>query len=188
MTMAVQAEVAVDVGTFKGGSARGLSQFVDHVVTIDADMSRAEGVAGVDNIEFRHGLSWEVLPGVLDEYRDGIGLVIVDASHEFEDIQRDMKVLLDWKPARGVFVAIHDTAMPDCRAGLQAVDWYSGRWVHAFGIDWVRPPDGAEMAGLGLLWLDPVERVGPLIADVGNGIEVLTEPQPRHRWWQRSGR
>jgi Methyltransferase domain len=182
--MAIRPKVAVDVGTFLGGSSRSLRHFVEHVVTIDCDAERAAGVEGIDGIEFRHGWSWEVLPQVLDEYRGDIGLVIVDASHEFDDIQRDIGALLDWQPARGVAVVIHDTAMPRCRAGLQAIDWPSGRWLHGVALDWVPAPPGSEVGGLGFLWLDHKERTGPLLADLGEGVELL-DPRPPRSWWHR---
>ena len=53
--------VAIDAGTFLGGSAAALSMFAERVITIDVDAARARHVEGLANVEFVCGVAADVL-------------------------------------------------------------------------------------------------------------------------------
>lgn len=160
----VRPQVAVDVGTYNGGSARALRRHAERVVTIDLDPGADPGIDGVD---FVAGYSWEALPRVLD---DRVGLVLLDADHTLDGVRREVEAVLSWRPGRGVALLVHDAAQ--AREALLAVDWAGCPWVHGVALDFV--PSAADgWGGLGFVWLDGRPREGGFVAQLDGEAVVM---------------
>jgi hypothetical protein len=152
---ALRPGVAIDAGTFLGGSATALSRFAERVVTIDMDEASGSSVAGLPNVEFRCGAAADVLRTLLPTERSA-ELVVLDASHTTDGIMDEVQQLLDFPPDRLRAVLIHDSAMETCRAGLEAVDWEANPAVRGVTLDFLPGEvrsDGVRVGGLAVVWL-----------------------------------
>ena len=89
--------LAIEVGTFEGGSLRRIAAHAEHVHAFDLDPKVAELAGELDNVTFHIGDSAELLPQVLAELgREGrhVDFALVDAAHTREAVRGDGAALL----------------------------------------------------------------------------------------------
>jgi len=147
--------VAIDAGTFLGGSAAALSMFAERVITIDVDAARERHIEELANVEFVCGVAAEVLEELLPSERSA-ELVVLDAAHTADGIVAEVEQLLKSPPTRLRAVLIHDSAMQMCRDGLDSVDWEGNPVVRGATLDFVPgevSKDGLMGGGLAVVWL-----------------------------------
>lgn len=137
----VAPQVAVEVGTYKGGSLQVLHAMSQEVVSIDIDPSVGERLSPLfPRAQFRSGESAKVLPEVLREVTEAgraIAFILIDGDHTRTGVQRDIESLLHWQPTCECVVLMHDSFNPECRAGICSADWQSSRFVHDVEVDYV---------------------------------------------------
>ncbi|GEM_PF-1979789 len=152
---ALQPKLAIDAGTFLGGSASALSMFAERVITIDIDPARAQNVEHLPNVDFLSGIASDVLAELLPT-TPAAELVVLDASHTCNGIQAEVEQLLSNPPSCLRAVLIHDSAMETCRAGLDLIDWAAYPLVRSFTLDFlpgVENEEGVMGGGLAVVWL-----------------------------------
>lgn len=146
--------VAIDAGTFLGGSAQALAMFADRVITIDCDRDRADHVSHLANVEFRCGVAAEVLKEVLQQ-ESAVELIVLDADHTTAGISAEVEQVLRFPPSQLRAVLIHDSALDTCRAGLDSVDWHSDPAIRGVTLDFL-PGEvnevGRMVGGMALVW------------------------------------
>jgi hypothetical protein len=117
--------LAIEVGTFEGGSLRRIAAHAEHVHAFDVD-PRVAGLADeFDNVTFHIGDSAELLPQVLAELgREGrhVDFALVDASHTRAAVRGDGAALLAADACRQTVIVFHDSANAQVRAGLDDLD------------------------------------------------------------------
>lgn len=156
-------EVAIEIGTAQGGSLRRIAEYAEHVHAFDTSEPPAE-LTILSNVTFHIGDSHELLPRVLmrlAEKATNVAFVLVDGDHFAEGVKRDIEDLLASPALSRTLIIVHDTANPEVRAGLDAIDyaaWPKLSWVD---LDWIPgfvfrdgPSNGTAWAGLGLILLD----------------------------------
>jgi hypothetical protein len=151
----LQPSVAIDAGTFLGGSAAALALFAVRVITIDLDDAQGRHVEGLANVEFVGGLAADVLARILPDERSA-ELVILDAAHTADGIVAEVEQLLRFPPEVPRAVLIHDSAMETCREGLDSIDWASNPAVRGVTLNFVPgevSTDGVMGGGLAVIWL-----------------------------------
>jgi hypothetical protein len=171
-------QCAIEVGTYRGGSLSVLARTSQVVFSIDIDASVAERFADFQNVHFLTGRSQDVLAALLVELQQqGLDpeFALVDGSHTADDVRADLTALIALRPRRPLTIIAHDSANPECRRGMQNVDWDSSPYVSAVELDFV--PGSAQTAltkpldqlwgGLALVRLDPTPRTGPLVVSSG---------------------
>ena len=122
---ALRPRLAVEVGTFEGGSLRRIAAHAEHVHAIDLDPRVAALADELDNVSFHIGDSAEVLPHVLaDLARDGrhVDFALVDGAHTRAAVRADAAALLAADACRQTVIVFHDSAHADVRAGLEDLD------------------------------------------------------------------
>ena len=170
--------VALEVGTNHGGSLQVIAPRAGRAYALDINPLVPEWLgaglpqwlgAGFPNVTFRIGDSREVLPRVLREIEsrgEELGFVLIDGDHSGDSIRQDINALLRYTPRRPVYVLLHDSFNPECRAGMLAADWQACPHVHYLQLDFVGGlfvpmPKGLEMwGGFGLALLLPQTRTG----------------------------
>jgi hypothetical protein len=164
--------VAVEIGTHRGGSLQVIAPRAGRAYALDInpDVRRWLG-SRFPNVTFRIGDSRAVLPRVLEEIEakgEQLGFVLVDGAHSSDGVQQDINAVLRYKPLRPVFIVMHDSFNPGCRAGILAADWQACPHAHYVQLDFVGGifvpmPNGIQMwGGLGLALLLPQTRTGEL--------------------------
>jgi predicted O-methyltransferase YrrM len=113
------ARVIVELGCFEGRTSAALAagnHSLDALYTVDPFLKGRLGVcygewiarihckrSGASRVHFKRGFSFDVAP----TFDESIDLLFIDASHTYDDIQRDWR---DWVPKvrPGGIVALHD--------------------------------------------------------------------------------
>ena len=134
-------EVAIEVGTYRGGSLQCLSRSARMVYSIDT----AEGCAAqlgpnFHNVQFITGDSKRELPLLLDRLateKASLGFVLIDGDHSESGVLADANALINYVPDRQVYVVFHDSFNPACRSGMLMADWRRSPYVHFVEIDFV---------------------------------------------------
>jgi hypothetical protein len=134
-------EVAIEIGTFRGGSLQAIAAFARTVYSIDID-PRIPATLGprFPDVRFRTGDSAVLLPRVLEEIAragERLGFVLVDGNHQTSAVRSDIDHLLQHVPTGPVYVLMHDSFNPACRKGILSAGWQECRHVHYLDVDFV---------------------------------------------------
>lgn len=134
-------DVAIEIGTYKGGSLQVISQKARQVYSLDISPD-CESTLGplFDNVEFLTGNSQEMLPPLLNrlaEEQQSLGFVLIDGDHSTEGVRQDINAVLQYRPIRPLYVVFHDSFHPPCREGILAADWQQCPWVHFVEVDYI---------------------------------------------------
>ena len=166
----VKPPVALEIGTNRGGSLQVIAPRAQRVYALDINPQVPKWLGKMfPNVSFHIGDSTSVLPAVLREIEargEDLGFVLIDGDHTGKGVRQDIEAILNYKPRRPVYIAMHDSFNPDCRNGMQTAAWQACPYVHYVQLDYVRgkitPCDGGfEMwGGLGLALMLPERRTG----------------------------
>ncbi|MEJ8568213.1 class I SAM-dependent methyltransferase [Elongatibacter sediminis] len=137
----VKPEVAIEIGTYKGGSLQVLAQHADSVYSLDIDPN-CRKVLGprFDNVEFLTGRSRSVLPPLLRKIASSgcpLEFVLIDGEHTAEAVRNDINDVLKYQPVKPLYIVFHDSFNPACRKGILAADWAACPFVHFVEVDFV---------------------------------------------------
>jgi hypothetical protein len=166
-------KLAIEIGTYKGGSLSLIRQHAEKVISIDTDPSIREHFAYMDNVTFLTGDSKQLLPLLLAEleaHAISPDFVLIDGDHSASGVKADIECVLQMRPRRTSFIILHDMANEVCRSGALSVDWERYPHVQHVDLDFVpgrliengSPFDGQVWGGLGLIVLTSVVRNWPL--------------------------
>jgi methyltransferase family protein len=117
--------LAIEVGTFQGGSLRRIAAHAERVHAFDLDPKVAELADEFDNVTFHIGDSAELLPRALaDLAREGrfVDFAFVDGAHTRAAVRADGAALLAADACRQTVIVFHDSANADVRAGLEDLE------------------------------------------------------------------
>ena len=175
-------EGAIEIGTAFGGSLSAISKFSRRVWTLDKDPACAERLAATfPEVTFLTGKSTDTLPPLVAELtaaRAPLGFVLIDGAHTRETVRADIDNLLRFRPtACPLFVLMHDSFNPDCRAGIAEAAWADNPHVHQVELDFVsgilheaEGKRGQMWGGFALAVLRPEERAGELTITARQGL------------------
>jgi hypothetical protein len=166
-------ECAIEIGTAQGGSLSVLSHFAKKVYSLDVDPTCHDRLGHkFANVEFITGRSQDTLPPLLKRLRESgthIGFILIDGDHTKEGVRQDIDVILSIKPTQLLYIVMHDSFNPYCRAGILSAPWQSSPYVHFVEVDFVpgnffsRQDIFKQMwAGFGLALMLPEKRANNL--------------------------
>lgn len=162
--------IAVEVGTWEGGSLRRIAPHAGHVHAFDIDERAVEHADALDNVTLHLGDSAVELPRVLGElHAEGleVDFALVDGLHTYDAVRADARALLDSGACRATTIVFHDTAHAEVRRGLDELGLPEHPKVGLYLPDFVpgyRVRDDPQISdeirglgfnGLGLVVLDP---------------------------------
>lgn len=170
-----KAPVAIEVGTYQGGSLQLIARHATKVYSIDISSQYREQLSkAIPNAVFRTGDSKTELPQLLREIQqktEDLGFVLIDGDHSEQGVRTDLNAALAYTPTRPLLIVLHDSFNPSCRKGILSADW-SSPYIHFAEIDFVpgvfhaKAFDTAEAGtmygGLALIIMQPARRTGPL--------------------------
>lgn len=169
---AARPRVALEIGTYQGGSLQVIARHAEKVYSVDIDPT-IEGRLGdrFPGVAFSAGDSRAILPPLLEGIAargEELGFVLIDGDHSAEGVRSDINAVLRYKPVRPVYVVFHDSFHPPCREGILAADWSACPHVHLVEIDFVP----------GVYHLEAFDTAGPRSMYGGLALAVL-KPEPR---------
>lgn len=163
-------EVAIEIGTQRGGSLQALVRFCKTVYAIDVDPAcKTLGtLGGTATVIYKTGPSAEMLPRVLVELKAkaaDLGFILIDGDHSADGVRRDIENAIAWVPRRSTYIVLHDAMNPSVRAGIRAADWGRSPHVHQVEVDFVPGilvEDNATWGGFALAVMRAMPRAGTL--------------------------
>jgi hypothetical protein len=166
-------QTAIEIGTQFGGSLQAISKYSTRVYSIDIDPEVPKLLNGVfSNVTYLTGASDDLLPRLFDQLQDGcsgLSFVLIDGDHSRVGVQKDINHVLRFRPTVPLYILMHDSFNPECRAGIRSAVWDSNPHVQAVELDFVpgfvnpAPAYRNELwSGLALAILTPDKRTGPL--------------------------
>lgn len=170
---------ALEIGVYYGGSLSLAAQFCKHIIAIDIEPAVRNRFALPRNAELWVGSSQEMIPRALAQFqKQGIPLeyVLIDAEHSQQGVSRDINLILQYRPAKPMFIVIHDSGNAQCRAGILGANWKSNPHVRVVQCDFVpgqiiehsiRDGRGEVWGGLALAYLDPQPQSGEPVISQG---------------------
>jgi hypothetical protein len=133
--------VAIEIGTFKGGSLQVLSKFSDKVYSIDISDGANKSLAHkFTNTEFLVGKSHEIIPGLLKEIEakgQHLGFVLIDGDHSVKGVQRDIKAVIEYPHKKQVVIFMHDAFNPQVRKGIRSINYKKYPHVKYAELDYI---------------------------------------------------
>jgi hypothetical protein len=165
--------VAIEIGTFKGGSLSIISHHAKKAYSIDPNPEICEKLGPqFKNVEFVTDYSQNVLPTLIERlHREqaDLGFVLIDGDHTAEGVQRDIEEVLKFKPQQPLWILMHDSFNPDCREGMKKVNWEACEHLHYLDYDFIpgflNSVPGWEdtmWGGFALAYMDSSKRTTPL--------------------------
>lgn len=169
-------DVAIEVGTYQGGSLQVLSSFANHVDSIDIDASVPKRLGKYfRNVDFHTGDSSVLLPDLLRKHQSHerhVGFILIDGDHSTEGVRKDIEAILSVDPIGPLVIVMHDAFNPACCEGIRMANWNACPYVQEVEIDFVPGAyfefayDTAEArsmwGGLACAIVDSKPRVGDL--------------------------
>lgn len=173
----VNPELAIEVGTYQGGSLQIIASKAAQVYSIDISESCREELGDqFPNVTFLTGNSKQLLPellGSIQQERRNLGFILIDGDHSTEGVRDDINSVLQYVPTVPLYVVCHDSFNPACRKGMLQAAWSSSPYVHYVEIDYIPGTwhfegfDTAEpksmFGGFALACLKPQPREGELV-------------------------
>ena len=134
-------DVAIEIGTYKGGSLQMISKHANKTYSIDTSPSCKEELERhFNNVEFLTGRSKTLLPELLNRIRDrneSLGFVLIDGDHSKEGVKSDINAVLQYVPICPLYIVFHDSFIPNSRQGILAADWHECEYVHYVEVDFI---------------------------------------------------
>jgi hypothetical protein len=171
---ALKPSVAIEVGTYTGGSLAALSKFSERAYSLDINPESSQFLAGkFPNVEYVIGDSKQTLPPILADLQEALSgplFVLIDGDHTSAGVLADITTVLAFRPRFPMVVMGHDSFNPDCRRGMLQAEWTSNPHVHFVEIDFVHGsvlnrgvPRRQMWGGLFLALLLPQTRASTLL-------------------------
>lgn len=171
--------LALEIGTYRGGSLQVLSHYSQFVISVDIDPKVEQLLSGkFSNVRFIAGDSSDCLPELvrkLNESKQPVGFILVDGDHSSEGVRRDIEALLELIPQQQIVILMHDSFNPGCRRGMRTADWEKSPYVHHVELDFIpgiyhfTASDTAKAlslwGGFACAILRPEERSGNLVVN-----------------------
>jgi Methyltransferase domain len=163
--------VAIEIGARFAGTTTLFSEFAEHVYAIDIDPRVKDRCAALRNVTVLIGDSTKLLPALIERLNaehGGWDLALVDGDHSTAGVRSDLNALVEKRPQRRAWIAMHDSFHPACRAGILEANWQLP-WVQAVEVDFtignlMPHPQvfGHLWGGLALAEISNMDRKGPL--------------------------
>ena len=152
--------LAIEIGTYEGGSLMRIASHSQHVDTFDLDdlVSRKDRL---ENVTFYHGDSRVQLPPVLERYSARgltVDFVLIDGDHSPDGVRADLMNVLESPACSRTVIVLHDTMNAGVRRGVQSAGPETNPGVVYIELDLVAGYefsggdfDGQRWGGLGLV-------------------------------------
>jgi hypothetical protein len=188
-------EVAIEIGTYQGGSLQVISKTADRVYSIDVSPDcKARLGEYFGNVEFLTGESKQRLPPLLKSImkkNEPLGFVLIDGDHSADGVRNDINAVLQYVPIRPLYIVFHDSFHPPCRQGILAADWHLCPYIDYVEVDFIPGVYHAEAfdtaeprsmyGGLSLAVMLPEKRTGEIkIHQSQKGLFETVFPHSRH--------
>jgi len=137
----IQPEVAIEIGTFMGGTAQVLSKYSNEVYSIDPNPRvKVELEKKFSNVKFLTEYSFNVIPDIFKKIeieQKNIEFILIDGDHSTDSVRNDINLCMSYTPKKPLYIIFHDSFNPDCRKGIKTANYQENKHVHYVEIDFI---------------------------------------------------
>ncbi|MFD2203708.1 class I SAM-dependent methyltransferase [Shivajiella indica] len=165
-------DVAIEIGTYQGGSLQVISHYSKNVYSIDISKAPGDLLASrFSNVEFVVGDSSRCLIDIFEKIKNDnrrLDFILVDGDHTRKGVYRDLEAIYSYPHIHPVTILMHDSFNPECRKGIRdflkkhpehityaELDYVTGSYWHN---DTYREMWG----GLAMVKMDPNHKSAPI--------------------------
>ena len=134
-------QVAIEIGTFRGGSLQVIQAFAEETYSIDiSDEPKSRLWAKFPNVHFLVGSSTTILPELLAKLQaenKKLGFILIDGDHSKKGVQTDLHTILSYPHQHPLVILAHDCFNPQCRSGIAEMNYSQYPAVREVEIDHV---------------------------------------------------
>lgn len=173
LLQSIKPKVAIEIGTYNGGSLQAISEFSDKVYAIDLTPEyRDSGCEHFSNVNYLIGDSKSVVPELVEKINNNdevVEFILIDGDHSTSGVLEDITNILKLIPKQAITIILHDSFNPACRKGMKLYDYNANPYVHSVELDYVTGAfnhDGLyrEMwGGFANIEMQPEKRTTPII-------------------------
>lgn len=142
----------IEVGSYKGGCTKFLSEKFNKVISIDIDHSEIVDLVSYNNVKWMTGFSSEMIPIALRENKE-VHLIIIDGDHNYNSVLSDISMCMNFNRYTKPIILIHDAAYEPTHKAIMDVKRNSNE---DYFIDEKfvpgEPFNGGMIGGLGLIY------------------------------------
>jgi hypothetical protein len=161
----IKPDIAIEIGTRKGGSLQLISALSKTVYSLDIDKEVTKLATDFPNVNFVTGDSKETLPALLKKLEsDGQqpDFILIDGDHSLVGVKCDIENILAINITKPLVVLMHDSFNPECRQGMIEADYQKNSSVEFVDIDFVQGiysptalTSGEMWGGFGMIYFKP---------------------------------
>lgn len=165
-------KVAIEIGTYNGGSLQVISEFSEKVYALDLEASfKDKRCENLPNVTYLIGNSQSILPQLVDKINKSdevVEFVLIDGDHSAKGVLEDINNVLKLIPKSAITVILHDSFNPDCRSGMKAYDYNTNPYVKYVELDYVTGAFNHDnlyremWGGFGCIEMSPQMRTKPI--------------------------
>lgn len=137
----IKPKVAIEIGTYNGGSLQVISEHANKVYAIDNDPSVVERLGEkFKNVEFLIGDSKDIVPKLIQDIEDKgelLEFALIDGDHSSKGVAADIKNLINYIPKSNYHIVLHDSFNPNCRKGMKMVNYNANKHLHYVELDFI---------------------------------------------------
>jgi hypothetical protein len=137
----IKPKVAIEIGTYKGGSLQVISDYSEKVYAVDLTPSdRDERCENLSNVDYLIGDSKRIIPELVNKINnsnDVVEFILIDGDHSYEGVLEDITNLLKLTPKQPITIILHDSFNPACRKGMRLYDYSANPYVSYVELDYI---------------------------------------------------
>lgn len=134
-------KVAIEIGTYNGGSLQVISKFSEKVYAVDITPNyRDKRCNTLQNVEYRIGNSKTIIPKLVEQINnsdDVVEFVLIDGDHSTKGVLEDITNVLKLVPKQPLTIILHDSFNPNCRKGITSYNYSAHKYVTSVELDYV---------------------------------------------------
>jgi len=116
-------DVAIEIGTYQGGSLQVISAYSKNVFSIDISKAPGEFLSGkFSNVAFVVGDSSRCLIDIFEKIKTEnrrLDFILVDGDHTRKGVYKDLEAIFSYPHTNPITLLMHDSFNPECRKGIR---------------------------------------------------------------------
>jgi hypothetical protein len=141
LLQSLKPEVAIEIGTFKGGSLQVINEYSNKIYSIDiSDAPKKFLQEKFNKVDFRVGESHLIINTIFKEIEDKkekLEFILVDGDHSKIGVKKDLESILAYPHKNKITILLHDSFNPQSRAGIKSLKYSNYPNVSYVELDYI---------------------------------------------------
>lgn len=137
----LQPDVAIEIGTYKGGSLQVISKYAGKVYSIDISPAPKKFLERkFSNVEFIVGEGHKIIHSLfkeIDSQNRRLDFILVDGDHTKKGVSDDLNAIFAYPHKHPLTIILHDSFNPQCRKGIKSINYSEYPMVEYVELDYI---------------------------------------------------